>query len=327
MTSIQTDFKAVTAQNFSKLKALVVEQARHHACDYTGDDLAFVTALERENPVAFSTLLHDESGNAVGYTFSNLFYGLDGPEVYLEDILVSRNRRANGFGLIMMHELKEEAVRRGANAVSWTVARNNPSAISFYKEKVGASPLHETVYDATHLLERAHRPSAEFAVRRAEAHDLDLVEFYAGRGAALTKERARNIRAAAAAPNAEVCVAYAKDVPCAVGVMNSHFSTFRTVYGYKLQMAEVIPSGDDRACAAFQATAAYAGERARATGHTGHLNIVAGNSSPAMNEFLRASRVRQLMMVDDNPESFLDLYGVSLNTAQENRLQRPAAGR
>jgi len=95
--------------------------------------LAFVG----DDPAGFALYFHNYS------TF------LSKPGIYLEDLYVRDQFRAQGIGTALLTAVGELAVERGCGRYEWSVLNWNKRAIEFY-EKMGARPLSEwTVYRVT----------------------------------------------------------------------------------------------------------------------------------------------------------------------------------
>lgn len=314
MTNAKIEFEIITAATFGDLKSLVIEQAAHHACAYVGKDDEFVAALGRKDPVTQTLVARDaDTGAPLGYILFNQIIGLKGRELYIEDILVSQSMRSQGFGLAMMKELEAKCAEMEFDGISWTVARNNEKAVRFYTDKAQATPRGARPFDCSYYFDGLpFTPSDKIDVRQPDAADMELLESYAGLRPELTAEKMKNIRAAFDAPNAEVYVAFdSGNTPLAVGIVNANFSTFRAVYGAKLEMAEVMDIHPEAAADAFEAIASRAVADLSAKGHTGHLNYFGDRSYPAQREFIDNRACAQpLCMTDDNPASIFDVYGV-----------------
>lgn len=309
MVNARIQFEKISGKTFPDLKELVIEQATHHEAKYVGDDDKFVAALGRKDPVPQILMVrNDDTQEPLGYILFNHYHGFKGQELYIEDILVSSRERSHGFGLAMTEELKAYGRQLGIAQISWTVAENNPNAIRFYEKKMQAHELQHGVYDCGHLF--AAPPDATGAsARRVDAADLDLLDTYVGILPGLTAEKMTNIRAAYAAENAEVYIATASDgTPLALGITNSNYSSFRTVYGYKLEVMELI-TDTAQAVKAFNAITSAVVDAGKTDSHTGHLNIYIDNKSQSQVDFIRATGASRLQMTDD-PASVFALYGI-----------------
>lgn len=232
----------------------------------------------------------------------------------MEDLFVAVAHRDHGHGFSLMQALKSEARDNAIDHISWTVARNNAGAVGFYKNKMHASLVSHTIYDGSDLLSTPPALSSDHDVRKADSADLDLIESYVGQLKSLTPEVMENIRAAAAAPNAQVYIALSNDgTPKAVGIANANYSTFRTVYGQKLELMELVTSDVADASKSFEALTAYAVSDAKAIGHDGHFNVYAGSNSLAHRQFIQNMGLKPLQMTDD-PASVFDVYGLDHQT-------------
>ena len=95
-----------------------------------------------ERPCFEALLAENDDGEPLGmalyfYTFSTF---LSRPTLYLEDLFVSPQSRANGVGKALLRELVEIARQRGCGRVEWAVLDWNEPAIRFY-ESLGANPV------------------------------------------------------------------------------------------------------------------------------------------------------------------------------------------
>jgi ribosomal protein S18 acetylase RimI-like enzyme len=319
----RVQFKAVTRANFHELMPLVREQASHHKCAYTGDDEKFIQAIEKPHSAARILMMRDDAANApLGYILYSKNRGLKGTEVYLEDVLVSRKGRGAGIGSGMMEAMRDYACDKNADAMNWTVTRNNYSAIHFYSTRIGAKGHSDTtILDGSSLLASPPQGSADFSVHRVEPSDLDLLDSYVGRIQALTPQKMANIRAAADGPNSRVFAAFdSSGAPAALAVANSNFSSFRTVYGWKLEMMELAAPDIPAACRAFDSTLSHVVHAARDEDHTGHLNLFVDRNSLAQTRFAQGLGLKPLMMSDD-PSSVLDFFGIGRDAIHAPRLQ------
>jgi len=74
-------------------------------------------------------------GTAIYY---NTYSTWNGRCLYLEDLIVKSNIRAQGIGSALMKEVVEIAKKKGAKRLAWQVLNWNVDALDFYK-KIGAS--------------------------------------------------------------------------------------------------------------------------------------------------------------------------------------------
>jgi GNAT superfamily N-acetyltransferase len=57
-----------------------------------------------------------------------------GQRMYLEDILITENKRGKGFGKLLFDRLIEEAKEKNFSGITWQVLDWNEPAINFYKK-------------------------------------------------------------------------------------------------------------------------------------------------------------------------------------------------
>lgn len=97
------------------------------------------TAMFDDHQCVDGLMAFDKSNKAIGYAlfFENFasFCGQRG--LYLEDLYVRSEFRAQGVGLAMLKHLAKLACQRGCERMDWLVLDWNKSAISFY-QKFGA---------------------------------------------------------------------------------------------------------------------------------------------------------------------------------------------
>lgn len=96
-------------------------------------------------------LLALDGGRALGFAlfFHNYSTFLARHGLYLEDLFVFPEHRAQGVGRALLVRLAALAVERGCGRVEWSVLDWNAGAIRFY-ESLGARPMSEwTVYRVT----------------------------------------------------------------------------------------------------------------------------------------------------------------------------------
>ena len=309
--NLRAEFEKVSHHNFHDLRALVEEQAFHHSCVYRGKDEKFIEAIERLDPVAKIIFMRDSSTQEpLGYILYNHLFGFKGKDLYIEDILVSHRQRGNGVGYALSERLKEIAREEKANYISWVVARDNDLALRFYREKMLAHPLPYGGYDCANLFlesELAYAP--QYQVRELDVEDVPNI-WSSLTSLGVSRKKIGNIEAAVLARHANVYVSLDRTgKPLAIGITNSNFSSFRTVYGYKLELLELDPNvevaGD-----AFYSIVRTIAKLAHMREHTGHLNLFVDNNSAAQMDFAHKIGAIPLMM-SDRPNSFLDPYAIS----------------
>lgn len=96
-------------------------------------------------------LLAEEAGAVVGFAlyFYNFSTFLGRPGIYLEDLFVKPEQRAQGHGKALLKALARLAVERSCGRFEWSVLDWNQPAINFYRA-LGAVAMDEwTVYRLT----------------------------------------------------------------------------------------------------------------------------------------------------------------------------------
>ena len=302
----------VTADNFASFKELVKQQAEHHLCQYRGRDTAFLSEItDPESPARVMMAWCTEKDMAMGYVLYNVMYGLKGKDIYIEDILVRQDVRSQGVGEFFFQSLKRKARAMQADAVSWVVARNNERAIQFYTTKQNAKPLNAVGYDCTGILSSDFNTvSAGIFVSPICTCDIEkLVQRTDAGNGTLTTEKIRNIQEAAAAPYTVTFIAQdTHGTPLALMIANSNYSSFRTVYGYKVEMMEL----SDNPAQAIEGLGALLKTLtliAKEKDHEGHINIFINPLSRAQVALIDRCGETPLRM-SDHPNSYLDLYAI-----------------
>jgi GNAT superfamily N-acetyltransferase len=122
---------------------LIHELARYERePDAVDNDLERLTAtLFGPQPAVFAHVAED-AGSVVGIAIWFLNYstwtGTHG--IYLEDLVVSQDRRGGGHGRALLAELARICAERGYARLEWSVLDWNAPAIKFYRA-VGAEPM------------------------------------------------------------------------------------------------------------------------------------------------------------------------------------------
>jgi GNAT superfamily N-acetyltransferase len=108
----------------------------------TEDRLRRTLFPEDGSPAAASVLIGELDGKPAGFAvyFSNYSTFLARPGLYLEDLFVRPEARANGLGKALLLHLAELAAARGCGRIEWAVLDWNAPAIEFYRS-LGAVPL------------------------------------------------------------------------------------------------------------------------------------------------------------------------------------------
>ncbi len=116
----------------------VYERLDHHA-QATPQDIE--THLFGPRPYA-EALIADVEGTPVGFAlFFHTFSTFRGrPGLYLEDVFVRPDHRAQGIGKALFTRVAQLAVARGCQRLEWAVLNWNSPAIGFY-HSLGARPL------------------------------------------------------------------------------------------------------------------------------------------------------------------------------------------
>jgi len=91
---------------------------------------------------AFFGLVAEEEEKTVGYLLYHFGYDTDHSRrlMYVIDLYVDLEYRANGIGKALMKRASEEALSQGATDLWWGVYERNTSALKFY-ESLGAKHI------------------------------------------------------------------------------------------------------------------------------------------------------------------------------------------
>lgn len=302
----------VTKDNFADFKSLVLQQADHHLCAYRGNDDAFLAEITNPQSAAHVMMAWDTDANqAMGYVLYNVMHGLKGKEIYIEDILVRQDVRSKGVGAFFFDKLKGQARVSQADAVSWVVARNNDRAIDFYTRKQKAKPVSAVGYDCTGMLSSEfNRQSDKVSVHPIFGRDIaELSHIVQRREINLTAEKVRNIQDAYDQPHVEAIIARdSSGGPLALMIANSNYSSFRTVYGYKVEVLELTDNAE-RALKGMEALTDKLTDIAMNKNHEGHINIFINSQSCVQAQLVENLGGEEFMM-SDHPNSYLDLYAI-----------------
>jgi ribosomal protein S18 acetylase RimI-like enzyme len=302
----------VTKDNFADFKQLVLQQADHHLCAYRGNDDEFLSEIN--NPQSAANVMMawcNETNQAMGYVLYNVMHGLKGKEIYIEDILVRQDVRSKGVGAFFFDKLKSQARLSQADAVSWVVARNNDRAIDFYTNKQKAKPVDAVGYDCTNMLsDEFNQQSNMISINSICEHTIaELARMAQQSETGLTSEKVRNVQDAYDQPHVEAMIA--RDVcgnPLVLLIANSNYSSFRTVYGYKVEVME-LTSNTDQAFKGMNTLMSNLSDIAREKNHEGHINIFINPTSRAQVQLVDTLDGEEFMM-SDHPNSYLDLYAI-----------------
>ncbi len=130
------------------VRELAAYEREPDAVEATAETLR--TQLRAERP-PFECLLAEIDEEPVGFAlyFQSYSTWRGKPGIYLEDLYVTGQLRRRGIGRALLAAVAEEAVRRGAARLEWSVLDWNQSAIDFYRS-LGARPMSEwTVFRLT----------------------------------------------------------------------------------------------------------------------------------------------------------------------------------
>ena len=94
----------------------------------------FVQSGFGPNPVWWAFVAETE-GKVVGFALYYIRYSTwKGQRLYLEDLLVTENRRGQGIGKLLFDKLIEECKEKKYSGMAWQVLEWNEPAINFYKK-------------------------------------------------------------------------------------------------------------------------------------------------------------------------------------------------
>lgn len=135
-----------------QILALIRELAEYEklAHEVRADEKTLSESLFGKKSYA-EVLLAEVEGKVAGFClfFHNFSTFLAKPGLYIEDIFVRPEYRAQGIGRQFYSELSAIAQARGCGRIEWWVLNWNKRAIDFY-ERLGAKPMDEwTVYRLT----------------------------------------------------------------------------------------------------------------------------------------------------------------------------------
>ena len=123
------------------VQQLAIYEREPDAVRTTPEDLA--AALDADEPRVRAHVA-EVDGAIVGMALWFLTYSTwtGTPTLYLEDLFVDPEHRADGLGKALMKALAAEAKKRGCARMEWSVLDWNESAIAFYRS-FGAEPMEE----------------------------------------------------------------------------------------------------------------------------------------------------------------------------------------
>lgn len=305
--------EALSPQNFKDLVTLIIQQAEHHDCTYKGNNQTLYHELMKPDASAKVFLARDTNLNqAVGYVLYNIISNPAGKQLYIEDICVARNQRGAGVGAFLFEEARRLACDSDVFGMCWSVAENNDTALGFYTGKVGAKRKPVSGFDvssmtATRAFSQARLSDDVLSVRiMIESDAALLVSLAIQKKLALSANQIEAIRQAVINPNDEVLWAEDNEgLPKAVMIACSNLSSFRTVYGYKVDIIDIKDADSVVYDRLFQGLA----QQARYNNHMGHAYFFADEASTSQMEYAATRNLPPLCMSDD-PASRLVMYGI-----------------
>jgi GNAT superfamily N-acetyltransferase len=126
---------------FELIKALAEYEKLSHAV--SGDALALKEHLFG-SPRYVEAIIAEYAGQGVGFALflHNYSTFLTKPGIYLEDLFVLPEYRAQGIGKALLTQVAQIAVERNCGRLEWSVLDWNEPAIKFYRH-MGATLLHD----------------------------------------------------------------------------------------------------------------------------------------------------------------------------------------
>lgn len=93
--------------------------------------------------IAKVIIISDQDGNDVGFSlyFLNFSTFQVKPGLYIEDLYIDEEYRGKGYGSAVFEYYKQLANEQGCGRIEWICLDWNTSAIEFYEQKMGATPL------------------------------------------------------------------------------------------------------------------------------------------------------------------------------------------
>lgn len=101
-----------------------------------------VRAIETDR-AGLTVLVAEEADGLAGYALFQDSYDTDfgGWTVWMHDLFIVGGARGAGRGRVLLDAVVAEAVKRGAVALNWAMARDNTGAARFYQRVPGALRL------------------------------------------------------------------------------------------------------------------------------------------------------------------------------------------
>lgn len=315
--------KAITLLNLGAFIDLVKGQARFHDCEFTGSKLRFFLNIVHPKAAPKAFMVFDANKKQyVGFVHHSSSWDIGGLEEYLEDIYTLPE--ANGAGRAAFEELETRSADANAAKLSWSVMASNERAIGFYN-CMNAAEIAKSNIDLSHLLDRHSSQYLNLIenVRYSEfkvetLNSINLIELQVDLKASGISEKIDHLSAIRRDPSADIIIARdARRQIVGCIVVNTNFSSFRTVNGVQLSKPYVL----DKNCSEKQKSNILnsllygAVEYARATKRTGHLNAyVAANDQFTQGHYESYGGVKQTMT--DDPASVFMIMGKSIQPSQ-----------
>ena len=144
--------RTATRDDAPLILAFICELAAYEklAEEVVATEETLAATLFGPRPYAF-VLIAEVDGIAAGFAlcFHNYSTFLGRPGIFLEDLFVRPEARAQGVGRALLARIAAIAAERGCGRLEWAVLDWNESAIGFYR-KLGAAPMDDwTVYRLT----------------------------------------------------------------------------------------------------------------------------------------------------------------------------------
>lgn len=282
----------------SELERLIIQQAQHHKCDYTGKTEALVAALTAPNPVPeiYFVMSADDPQRALAYGLYCSAWTADGHVAYMEDLCTDISyRNGRGIGRFGFAEMCSRTEAEGGYAVVGSVMGNNTGTIEFWK-KNAAVVVPKNSYDLTNLFnDRSGVAGAnDFTAERITGPNAVVPQVAQG---------------ALSAPNTGVfVVSDASGDPAALVFANANFSSFRNVSGVIMEPVKFLkPLSDQEQRDVLRAGVNAVCDFAQASGFTGHLYAGAKSDYAVSNDYLNSVGTGRLQMNADPASAFINM--------------------
>ena len=133
---MNTDIRKAVKEDCEAMMQLIHELALYEKApqEVTVEFDHFVQSGFGPNPVWWAFVAETE-GKVVGVALYYIRYSTwKGQRLYLEDLLVTENRRGQGIGKLLFDKLIEECKDKKYSGMAWQVLDWNEPAINFYKK-------------------------------------------------------------------------------------------------------------------------------------------------------------------------------------------------